>query len=356
MNFLPAWTSWQTAHAIDFELYAQLGWQPARITAEFTDRYTLLTAQGEISATLSGKLRFEALGRQDLPAVGDWVAYQPSPGTGLIHTLLPRHSCFERRMAGGQGVQIVAANVDTVLIVQGLDGDFNLRRLERTLIQAHASGAKPVIVLNKSDQHPDPESCRLAAQAVADTTPVVLLSALQGEGMSQLKPWLKAGHTLVLLGSSGVGKSTLINVLCGFERMATQANRSDDSKGRHTTTHRQLLPLAEGAWLIDTPGMRELQLWGDHEDSLGTTFADIENLAAHCRYRDCAHAQEPGCAVQDALAQGELETGRWQSWQKLAREQAYATRQVDADAARQERARWKKISKGARQHIRQKYR
>jgi ribosome biogenesis GTPase len=356
MHFLPAWTGWQTAHAIDFEPYFQLGWQPARVAAEFTDRYTLLTEQGESLATLSGKLRFEALGRQDLPAVGDWVAYQPSPGIGLIHALLPRHSCFERRMAGGQGVQIVAANVDTVLIVQGLDSDFNLRRLERTLIQAHASGAKPVIVLNKSDQHPDPEQCRLAAQAVAGNTPVVLLSALQGEGLNQLEPWLKTGQTLVLLGSSGVGKSTITNVLCGFERMATQANRQDDSKGRHTTTHRQLLPLTGGAWLIDTPGMRELHLWGDHEESLTAPFADIETLAANCRYRDCAHAQEPGCAVQQALEQGILDLRRWQSWQKLTREQAYATRQANADLARQERARWKKISKGAREHIRQKYR
>jgi ribosome biogenesis GTPase len=356
MLFLPAWTCWQTAHDIDFEPYAQLGWQPARVVAEFTDRYTLWTSDGECTATLSGKLRFAALGRQDLPAVGDWVAYQASPGIGLIQAVLPRHSCFSRRMAGGPGLQIVAANMDTVLIVQGLDGDFNLRRLERTLLQASASGAAPVVLLNKSDQHPEPQACLVAAQAVAGATPVVLLSALQGVGFSQLQPWLVPGQTLVLLGSSGVGKSTIINVLCGAERMATQANRSDDSKGRHTTTHRQLLPLASGAWLMDTPGMRELHLWGDYEDGFDTPFADLEALALRCRYRDCSHAQEPGCALQAALADGELAPERWRSWQKLMREQAYAARQEDAELDRQARARWKKISQSARQQSRQKYR
>jgi ribosome biogenesis GTPase / thiamine phosphate phosphatase len=259
--------------------------------------------------------------------------------------------------------QVVAANVDVVFLVAGLDGDFNLRRIERYVTAIWESGAQPVVVLNKADVRDGDALPALVAEveAVAMGVPVVALSARAGDGLAALDPHLVPGRTIALVGSSGVGKSTLVNALLGEERLATGAVREDDSRGRHTTTHRELVALPGGAVLLDTPGMREFALWGEGEDGgdatggLAATFADVEAFAAGCRFGDCAHEAEPGCAVRAALADGTLDPARHASWLKLGRElRAFAIRH-DARLARVERAKWKAVSKSAKEHMKRKY-
>lgn len=315
----------------------------------------LLSTAGELRAECTGKLLHESTRRAHLPAVGDWVAARIRPGEACadIHAVLPRRTKFSRTAVGDAGgEQIIATNIDTVLLITGLDQNYNLRRIERYLALAWESGAQPVVVLNKSDLHVDPAHAQSEVESIAIGAPVVTVSAAFGDGVTALETWLGSGRTLAVLGSSGVGKSTLINRLLGEERQLTSAISDVVGKGRHTTTRRELLIAPSGALIIDTPGMRELQLWDTDARALDVTFADVAQIIARCRFSDCGHRGEPGCAVQAALDEGSLAPERWQSFLKLQREQAYAARKADSRLAREEKNHWKKIHKAARQGVR----
>jgi ribosome biogenesis GTPase len=307
-------TSWEDA----FEPYDYDGFVPARVAVRHHGPMELYTELGRLGGLPAGKL-----GDDELPAVGDWVVARPLDGErkALIEAVLPRRSAFTRKEAWRRTAeQVVAANVDVVFLVSAFGRDLNPRRIERYLTAAWESGATPVIVLNKADLSDDPELDAAPIEAVAFGVPVIRLSAVTGEGLDELEAQLGAGRTAALLGSSGVGKSTIVNRLAGRELLATQAVRDGDERGRHTTTHRELVVLPEGrGLLLDTPGMRELQLWADVE-ALDSTFSEIAELAAECRFADCSHDREPGCAIQTALAAGELDRGRWESYRKLERE------------------------------------
>ncbi|MBN1343803.1 MAG: ribosome small subunit-dependent GTPase A [Phycisphaerae bacterium] len=333
-----------------FEPYRQAGYAPGRVAREHRHLYGVLTEHGELMGEVSGRYRHEAVDRAGFPAVGDWVAVEPRHGQAraTIHALLPRTSRFSRKVAGGvTEEQVVAANIDTVFLVNGLDGDLNPRRIERYLGLAWASGAAPVILLNKADLCDDVGAAVGRVEAVAIGVPIHPVSAACAEGLDALSVYLSRGRTVALLGSSGVGKSTLINRLLGVDRQRTQAVREDDSHGRHTTTCRELIPLPRGGCVIDTPGMRELQLWGDQAGA-SRTFEDVESLAARCRFRDCRHENEPGCAVREALAGGSLDPKRFESYVKLTKELNYLEMRQDHRAQSIERAKWKQIHKAAR--------
>ena len=311
----------------------------ARVCFASSNRARVLTGEREYDAYLSGTLEFRAESAADLPATGDYVLVRPVDATTvLIEQLLPRRTKLSRRAAGTRHEeQVLAANVDLALILCGLDGDFNPRRIERYLAVAHEGGVEPVIVLNKADCCDDREDRLAATRAVAGDSLVLLISALSGEGCEALAGLLAPGVTAVLLGSSGAGKSTLLNRITGSELHSTAAVRQHDSRGRHTTTQRELIVLATGAALIDTPGLREIQLWAG-ESSVAAVFEDIAVLAARCRFADCSHATEPGCAVRNAI-----DPGRLASFHKLNRE---AARHEDP---RPEKARWRAIHKAQKQ-------
>lgn len=320
---------------------------PARVACCLRGRLRLLDGREMRPARLAGRLRHGATNALDLPAVGDWVAMRPG-GESVVEHLLPRSSVLVRNAAGRRTEpQLVAANVDLVAVVSSLDEDFNPRRLERYFEVVVASGASPLLILSKLDKCPDPSTQLAIAETVMPGTPVVTLSALEGAGVEGLRPWLRPGSTLALVGSSGVGKSTLTNRLLGHEVQATGAVRETDGRGRHVTSHRELFPLPGGALLVDTPGMRELGAWVEEEGS-PAGFDDLEALAASCRFRDCAHGSEPGCAVRAALESGELDPARLESERKLQRERAYLARQQDAAAQAAEQAKWKAITKSMR--------
>ncbi|NEQ47742.1 MAG: ribosome small subunit-dependent GTPase A [Leptolyngbya sp. SIOISBB] len=323
----------------------------ARVVSEQRGAYQVQTATAALTAQITGQFRHRAADPSMLPAVGDWVAIELHRGHTLatIHQILPRTSQFVRKAAGTLTVgQVVAANVDTVFLMSGLDGDFNLRRIERYLVTAWDSGAKPVIVLNKADLCEDLEGVVAQVEAIAAGVPIHTISAAIGQGLAVLDAYLQPGKTVALIGSSGVGKSTLTNYLLGHQHQAIQAVRDDDSRGRHTTSHRQLLPLPSGALLIDTPGMRELQLW-QTGTGLQETFTDIVDLAEDCKFSDCQHAQEPGCAVQAAIAMGQLSAKRLQSYQKLQREQQWIEHRQDSQVRANSKRRWKQRTKMIRQ-------
>ena len=323
---------------------------PARVARPDRGSYLLLTPDGPRRAEVSGALRHAAIDPTALPTVGDWVAVGAE--TGLVEAVLPRRTAFVRHGAANATVgQVLAANVDLVFVVVALATPPNLRRLERFLALAWESGAQPVVLLTKADLWPDPPGIVAAeVAAVAPGCPVHAVSVVDGTGVDDVRALLAPGSTVVLLGASGVGKSTLANELLGATHLATTAIRSD-GKGRHTTTHRELIPLPSGAVLIDTPGLRGLQLW-DASDGLERTFADVEALAAGCRFADCAHRTEPGCAVLAALADGRLDPGRWEGYRKLQRELHHLAMRQDARLRQAEVARWKQISKEARTRTR----
>jgi ribosome biogenesis GTPase len=305
-----------------FAPHGAAGLRPARVATQSHGLYRLLSELGEHRAERAGRLRHDS-DTVDHPAVGDWVAADLRPdGTGTIHAVLPRRTKFSRKEASGPSdrsrEQVVAANVDTVFLVTALGRELNVRRLERYLTTAWESGAYPVVILTKVDLHPDHADDLADVEAIAMGVDVHVTSAVTAEGLDALDPYLRRGRTVALLGSSGVGKSTLVNRLAGEELLATREVREDE-RGRHTTTHRELVPLPTGALLLDTPGMRELQLW-DSADGLEQAFTDVSELINQCRFSDCNHRTEPGCAIRDALADGTLPAERWDSYAKLQRE------------------------------------
>jgi ribosome biogenesis GTPase / thiamine phosphate phosphatase len=322
---------WDPVFAERFRPFAEQGLLPARVVVQYQQIYRVVAEEGELLAMVAGRLRHRAGGRVDYPAVGDWVAIRPDPDSdrATIHGVLERKSRFVRKVAGSVvAEQVVAANVDVVLLVTSLDADFNPRRLERYLVLAHESGARPVIVLSKTDLSDDPEAQVEIARSVAGPeVPIHTVSAPRDEGYETLRCYLEPGRTVALLGSSGVGKSTIVNRLAGEELQRTREVRTTDGRGRHTTTHRQLILLSDGGLLMDTPGMRELQLW-DVNEGVEETFSDIEELGTACRFPDCEHDREPGCAVLAAVDEGRLSIERLESYHKLRRElRALAARQ-----------------------------
>ncbi len=325
--------------------------RPARVVEAQRELYTLHTGDREILGAVSGVFAHNASARSEFPVVGDFVSVRLEEGQhrAIIRNVLPRRSQFSRKIAGETTEeQVLAANVDTAFLVQSLNRDFNVRRLERYLILAWESGAAPVIVLTKSDLCADVDAKIAEATSVGMGAPVCAVSAQTGNGLEALEAYLTVGQTAVVLGSSGAGKSTLVNALYGGSVQKTFAVRSSDDRGKHTTTARQLILMPAGGMIIDTPGMRELQLWNG-SDGMAQVFADVEEWARDCRFRDCGHDHEPGCAVQAALADGRLDRERLASFRKLQRELAYLARKEDRHAQIAEQKRWKRATESGRE-------
>jgi ribosome biogenesis GTPase len=342
------WNSFFEAHYNEFRSDDCL---PARIAQEHKHRFQVYCEHGELSARVSGKMLHDARSRSDLPAVGDWVVIRSRPAeqSATIHAVLPRRSSFCRKVAWVRTEeQVLAANIDVALLVNGLDRDFNPRRIERYLTLSWDSGARPVIVLNKADLCPEIDKHVAEVEGIALGADILVVSAVKGSGLEAVRKCFDTGTTGALLGSSGVGKSTLINALVGTDRLKVGAVRRSDGRGRHVTTARELVVLPSGGIIIDTPGMRELQLWAD-ERSLGGSFEDIEQLAEGCRYRDCRHQTEPGCAVLAALEEGTLDRGRFSSYLKLKRELRFLAARRDQRARLNEKARHKRLARSIRQ-------
>ena len=311
------WTEGQQREAATF---ASRGLFPGRVVGEHRTHYQVSTGEREITAEASGALRNSAKQRSDLPGVGDFVALRASSGDGpaTIEGVLTRSSALIRKASGEQRPQVLASNVDVVFIVMGLDGDFNLARLKRFRELVHGSGASPVIVLNKADVLRDPVDATKQVAEVAPGVPIHIISAREGSGLEDLEAYFQPDRTVVLVGSSGVGKSTLINRWLGRAAQETQTVRAHDDRGRHTTTHRQLFMRPGGGSIIDTPGVRGLEIWEDAETT-DDSFEDIDALAAKCKFRNCRHDSEPACAVRAAVEHGELDAGRLADFAKSRR-------------------------------------
>lgn len=337
-----------------FRPFAAEGWEPARVFMGHRGGYQIISTYGELQAEVSGRFRHHATAPANFPAVGDWVAMSalPTEGKATIHGVLPRRTKFSRTAAGGVAdEQILAANMDDVFIVTSLNAELNHRRIERYLALAWESGARPVVVLTKLDLCKESKAALAGVEAIAGDAPVHAVSGVTGRGVKQLSKYLGKGRTVALLGSSGVGKSTLVNYLLHDEEfMTVQPIREDDDKGRHTTTHRELVPLPSGGLIIDTPGMRELQLW-DGAEGIGEAFADIEALAGQCRFGNCGHGTEPGCAVRAAVEAGNVTPERVESHRKLARESQYVEQRHDKRAQAEQRRKWKVVTRSLREHM-----
>jgi ribosome biogenesis GTPase len=338
--------------------FAGDGLRPARVVAVHRDTSIVRDGSGDRPASVSGAFRFAALAHSDFPSVGDWVVLDADDVVGAI---LPRRSVFKRVAADGSrrgtsldDEQVMAANVDVALLVAGLDNDFNLRRIERYLAVAWSSSITPVVVLNKADLADDVDGRLIAVDAIAPGVATVAVSARTGQGLDGLRAHLLRGTTAAILGSSGVGKSTLVNALLGEDRQATAEVRDSDSRGRHTTTHRELFELPGGALLVDTPGIRALEVLGADE-GVEAAFDDVADLAATCRFSDCRHNGEPGCAIRAALADGTLSPERLSSHQKLERELARVAREGDPRARAEYRRTWRIIHKSVDEQMRRKY-
>lgn len=344
---------WSDALRQQFQSFAAEGLVPGRVIVHQRGPYRIVTDDGEMPAEMSGRfVRDAEMG--GFPVAGDWVAasVRLPERAATIHHVMPRRTAFIRKAAGrGRVAQVVAANVDVVFLALSLNDDLNVRRLERYLAAAHESGAAPEIVLTKADLSEKAEAIRAEVAAAAGGVPVHLVSARAGAGLSELRAAIRPGETAVLLGSSGVGKSTLVNALAGAELMATRSIREDDAKGRHTTTHRELVLLPGGGLLLDTPGMRELALW-EADDGLSATFEDVEALEAACRFSDCKHTSEPGCAVRTAIEAGDLDPARWQNFLKLKGELAHETRKEDPLARAAHKKLWAGRTKAYRARVR----
>jgi ribosome biogenesis GTPase len=327
-----------------FEPYFTQSLLPGRIVVEHRGAYRLETESGERFGALAGRLRHQAGRRSDLPAVGDFVAVRmPDTGAGdgpaIVEAVLPRRTAFVRRAAGARpDDQVIAANIDTIFVMTDLDHDFNVRRIERYLAAVWESGASPVVLLNKSDLCMDVETKRAELRAVATGVDVHVVSALTADGVDGLAAYWQQGATVGFVGSSGVGKSTLLNRLFGRDVQVTAGVRPHDSRGRHTTTHRELFVLPQGGLVIDTPGMRAFTL-SEADEGVDAVFGDIDRLAAHCRFADCAHRSEPGCAVRDAIGRGELGADRLAAFEKLMNELRYEESRGDRGAAAERKRR-----------------
>jgi ribosome biogenesis GTPase len=332
------------------ELAEQLepGLAPGRVAAAHRGAFDVWTADAAVRSRLPGRLLHEQL---DV-AVGDWVGVEPG---GLVRAVLPRRSAIVRNAAGTTTTaHTLAANVDVAFVCSSLGPDFEPRRIERYLVTIWESGASPEVVLTKADRLDDPWPLVGELEAAAPGVPVHVVSSLSGQGCEALRARIEPGATAVLLGSSGVGKSTLVNRWLGDDVMATRETREDDDEGRHTTTHRQLLVLPGGGLVIDTPGLRELQLWDVGSGALEATFSDVEELAGECRFRDCTHTQEPGCAVLGAAEDGSLPWERLHSWRKLQRELHAIAVRHDARLRKEEVRRWKLRSREAHARTRRR--
>jgi ribosome biogenesis GTPase len=321
---------WNDHFEKEFAQWREEGLSPARVSRVRRASYTLLSEQGELEGHVAGRFRHGAWSRALFPTIGDWVTVSVVPGEakGTISAVLPRRTQFSRKavLAGGPQYgpgktdeQVLAANIDTVFLVAGLDGDLNARRLERYLTITWDSGASPVIVLNKADICEDVAAAMRIAEPVGNGVPILLTSAVRGDGVDDLRPHIVTGQTVAFLGSSGVGKSTLINALLGTERQRIGPVRSYDNRGRHTTTERELIVLPGGGLLIDTPGLRVLKVW-TNEEGLARTFADVEELVTQCRFRNCSHDSEPGCAIKAAIEEGTLDAKRFRNYVRMHRE------------------------------------
>ncbi|MFH1701681.1 MAG: ribosome small subunit-dependent GTPase A [Candidatus Zixiibacteriota bacterium] len=351
---------WNSFFESQFNSLNNGDYAPGRIIQEHRKLYIVETELGQLQAEVSGRFMHSANNLSDYPAIGDWVALsiRPDEKRATIHALLPRKTSFSRKAVlsgskktggGKTDEQVLAANIDIVFLVCGLDDNFNIRRIERYLSIGWDSGATPVIVLNKTDVCPNVEDCFEEVESVAIGVTILAVSAIEGSGLDELQACIPSGKTAVLLGSSGVGKSTLVNCLLGEDRLDTGGVRIADSRGRHTTIHRELIVLPSGGIVIDTPGLREIQAFGD-EDGLSRTFSDIEVLASQCRFADCQHQNEPGCAIQNAIALGDLDESRFNSYLKLLKEMAHIEIRKDVKAQRQLRRNW---DKKIRQHFRE---
>lgn len=331
------------------------GLRPSRVIAQHREVWEIAGLFGECHADASGHLRLASEKGGDWPAVGDWVAVSGEVGRGMtIREVLLRRTQIVRKVPGKRNEpQVLAANVDTIFLVMGLDGDYNPRRLERYLVQVWDSGARPVVLLNKGDICEDAELSAANIRRHVPGVNVHCISATIGVGLDALTPYLAEGATVVLLGSSGVGKSTLVNRLLETEQQSTHSARKRDGRGRHTTTVRQLFFLSAGAMVIDSPGLRELQLWGV-EQGLDSVFHELEVLARDCRFRNCSHSNEPGCAVKLALEQGKLDEKRLENHRKLQREQQFLQRKVDTNAQQEAKQHIKQINRAMRRLFRQR--
>jgi len=332
---------WSPFFGNHFREYAGV-YEPGRVSTVHKTGYQVYTKDGEIRARVSGNLRQGG----DQPATGDWVALSKDvTGLATIHAILPRKSKFSRKDAGRvTGEQVLVTNIDTVFIVTSLNKDFNLRRLERYLVVARESGAEPVVILSKADVCDDADQKLQEVKEIAPDVTAYVISSVADRGLDQLLPYMREGKTVALLGSSGVGKSTLINALSGRELQKVGEIREDDSRGRHVTTERTLIMLENGGVIIDNPGMRELQLW-DVGDGLQSLFSDIEELERQCKFSDCRHETEPGCAIRKALGDGTLSETRLESYRKLQREQLAIERKKNPELNIAEKKKWKKMVK-----------
>ena len=343
---------WEEFFKNRFEQYKPMGLKPGRIIRESRHIYYLEGEEGKKEARISGHFRYLAVTKAEYPTVGDWVAYRDENGLAVITNVLERKTGFSRKTAGHETEeQIIAVNIDYIFIVFGLDGgrNFNARGMERYLTRAWDSGTEPVVLLNKADLCNNKEEILYEANAAALGVPVYAVSAFTGEGMDSIHNFLRKGKTAVLTGPSGVGKSALTNRLLKKETKETGAVREFDGRGRHTTSYKELLVLPGGALLIDTPGLRELQLWGT-EDNLDNTFSEIAKYASKCRFKDCSHQTEPGCEVQEALSEGNIDSARFQNYLNMKRELRYLAERQDQRARVRSKEQSKAISKFLKNH------
>lgn len=331
---------------------------PGRVAIQNKNNYLVYTEHGELNAEVSGKFMFDAEDKEDYPAVGDWVVLRPilDEQKAIIDKVLPRQTVYSRKEAGGRTEkQILASNIDTAFLMTSLNHDFNLRRLERYMILSLESGTKPVIVLSKADICEDIDTKIKDTEQIADGIPIHVLSSITHRGIEELKHYFEGNKTVGVMGSSGVGKSTFTNVLLGDGKLKTLETSSYKDKGHHATTRRELILLPSGGLIMDTPGMRELQLW-EGEEGIENVFDDIENLISDCKFSDCKHENEPGCAVREAIYNGELDKKRFESYMKIKREVRYFEFRKDHKANLAEKKKWKKIHKQAKENYKMKFR